>query len=174
MMKKKNYTYNPIKFFTIIVIGFILLIVFINYKSKSINTYKILECTSNTSVSENYSEKMTFKFKKSEDNKLIGFYRDEVYDFTNDENNDIDKVFDYLVNYRNTLKDAIDTVNLKYDVVKKDEKILVNTYINVTNAGELFDNYFKNADINSESTPKHIYENLSLDNKYTCVETESR
>ena len=173
MMKKKNYTYNPYKFFAIVIIGFILLIVFINYKTKSFNTYAILECTVNESVNENYSEKMTYKFNKKEDNKLIGFYRDEVYDFTNDDTN-MEKVFDYLVDYRNTIKDGIDSMNFKYDVTKKDKKILVNTYINVNSAYELFNNYLKNADINNESTPKHIYENLTIDNKYTCVETESR
>ena len=86
----------------------------------------------------------------------------------------LNKVFDYLVDYRNTIKDGIDSMNFKYDVTKKDKKILVNTYINVNSAYELFNNYLKNADINNESTPKHIYENLTIDNKYTCVETESR
>lgn len=172
MMKKKNVTYSPIKFFSIIIIGFILLILFINYKTKEKMSYVILECTLNDSSVENYTEKMTFKFNKKDDSKLIGFYRDEVYDFTEDTSN-FDKMFDYLVEYRNQMKEAIDSVNLKYDITKKDSKILVNTYINVNTTGELFDNYFKKANLNTESTPKNIYETLTIENKYSCVETES-
>ena len=170
---KKTYKLNPYKFFGIVIIGFILLVLFINYKTKDNMTYVILECKNNNPKYDNYSESMTFKFLKKENGVLNDYYRYEVYDYTKD-STDKEKMFDYLVNYRNKLKDAIDSINLKYDVVEKDNKISVNTYINVQTLGEVFDTYFKNAGLSKNSKAKDIFETLSINDAYTCIETESK
>ena len=172
-MMKKNYKYSPLKVTLILVIGFILLVMFINYKSKDNMTYVVLECKNNKPKADNYSETMTFRFLKKENGVLSDYYRTEVYDYTSD-STDKEKLFDYLVEYRNKMKSIIDSVNLKYDIDDKDNKLTVNTYINVQTLGEVFNSYFKNAGINEKSTLKNVFEILSIDDTYTCVETETK
>lgn len=173
-MMEKTYKLNPYKFFGIVIIGFILLIMFINFKTKENMTYAILECKNNKPKTDNYSETMTFRFLKKENGILKDYYRNEVYDYTNGDKETKDKMFDYLVEYRNKMKELIDSVNLKYNIEEKENKIYVNTYINVKNYSEVFNSYFKNANLSNESKAKDIFETLSIDDTYTCVETESK
>ena len=170
METKKKYRYDPIKISLIIVIGTILLILFLNKTYKENIRYAIMTCTSNTGAPE-HSETVTFKFLAKKDGVLYEFFRDEVYHYDSEDN--INKTYDYLVDYRNNMKSIIDTTNLRYDIKKDNKEIYVNTYIKVGTLPEIFNNYAQSVGLTKDSTAKEVYETMTINDSYTCIETES-
>ena len=171
MKKHKNYRYDPLKISVIIVVGTILLVLFVNSQYKETIRYAIMTCTNNT-TEETYSEKVTFKFLAKQNGILYEFYRDEKYSYDDPEK--LNKLFDYLVEYRNNMKSIIDTTNLKYDINKHETSIDVNTYIKVGSMASIFNSYAENFGITKDSTAKEVYEKMTTNNAYTCVEMESQ
>jgi hypothetical protein len=171
MKNNKTYRYDPKKISIILVVGIFLLVLFVNKEYKESMRYAIMTCTSNFGAPE-HTEVDTFKFLAKQNGVLYEFYRDETYTFENDE--DLNKTFDYLVDYRNNMKDMIDTTNVLYDIKKKDKNIFVNTYIKVGTRAEVFNNYALQLGISKDSSAKEVYERMTTNDAYTCIETESK
>ena len=171
MKKHKKYRYDPVKISLIIVVGTILLVLFVNRQYKETIRYAIMTCTNNTAEKE-YSETVTFKFLAKKNGVLYEFYRDEKYIYDDPEK--INKLFDYFVEYRNNMKSIIDTTNLRYDINKKENSIVLNTYIKVGTMAEVFNSYAENFGLTKDSTAKEVYEKMTTNDAYTCVETESQ
>ena len=170
-MKKKTYRYDPKKISLIIIIGIILLVVLVNREYKNSMRYAIITCTSNFGEPE-HKETVNFKFLAKQNGVLYEFFRDETYYYESEE--DLNKIYDYLVDYRNEMKSVIDTTNVKYDIKKKDKNIYVNTYIKVGTMAEVFNDYAKQLGLKNTSTAKEVYETMTANDAYTCIETESR
>ncbi len=170
-MKKKTYRYDPKKISLIIIVGIILLVVFVNNEYKNSIRYAIITCTSNFGEPE-HKETVNFKFLAKQDGVLYEFFRDETYYYEKEE--DLNKIYDYLVDYRNDMKSIIDTTNVKYDIKKKDKNIFVNTYIKVGTMPEVFNDYVKSMGITKSSTSKEVYEAMTKGDQFTCIETETK
>ena len=170
-MKKKTYRYDPKKISLIIIVGVILLVIFVNKEYKASMRYAVMTCTSNFGEPE-HKETVTFKFLAKQDGVLYEFFRDELYYYEKDE--DLNKVYDYLVDYRNGMKSIIDTTNVRYDIKKKDKNITVNTYIKVGERAEIFNEYAKQLGLKNTSTAKEVFETMTINDSYTCIETETK
>jgi len=170
-VNKKTYKYDPKKISLIIIIGFILLIVFVNKEYKASIRYAVMTCTSNFGAPE-HKETVTFKFLAKKDGILYDFSRNETYHYESDE--DVDKVFDNLVEFRNSIKSMIDSTNVIYDIKKKDKDINVYTYIKVGERADLFNDYAKELKLTKSSTAKEVYETMTVNDAYTCIETETK
>jgi hypothetical protein len=169
--RKKKTTYNPYKVSIIIIVGFLVLVLLSSMYSKSRVRYQWLTCTKNGD-SEEYKEVLQFKFLAKQDGVLYEFFRDETYYYEKEE--DLNKIYDYLVDYRNDMKSIIDTTNVKYDIKKKDKNIFVNTYIKVGTMPEVFNDYVKSMGITKSSTSKEVYEAMTKGDQFTCIETETK
>ena len=71
------------------------------------------------------------------------------------------------------MKSIIDTTNLRYDIKKDNKEIYVNTYIKVGTLPEIFNNYAQGVGLTKDSTAKEVYETMTINDSYTCIETES-
>ena len=170
-MEKKTYRYDPKKISLIIIVGIILLVIFINREYKNSLRYAVVTCTSNYGAPE-HKETVSFKFLAKQDGVLYEFFRDETYYYESEE--DLNKIYDYLVDYRNEMKSIIDTTNVKYDIKKKDKNIFTNTYIKVGTMPEIFNEYAKQLGLTKSSTAKEVYETMTINDSYTCIETETK
>ena len=154
----KSGKYSPIKLTIIILLGFVFFCVFgvLYRKSQYTETWYI--CTF-PSTYETYTETLKFRFKE---NSLYGYYREEQ--FFRDTEEELEERYQYFKEIENTLE--MDE-NFSYSIKKLKDHVKVNTYINVKNAADFFENYMDSFSIKSTDTLASIEEKLKKSN-YSC------
>ena len=116
---------------------------------------------------ENYDETMRFRYLVTgADTTLYGYYHDEV--ITPIDENDRQKTIERYNKIYEPVKDS-QSKNFVYELKEEDNKIKVNTYINVAIMGTTFNNYMNNHfNIKSSSTYQAVAKEMKS-NSFECV-----
>lgn len=134
-------------------------IIILNQKYVKDNAPKvILECISPHNY-ENYDETLKFIYINR---VLNSFYREEVF------NPKTKKIRENTINYYNETKSNLEeSDDFTYKLTKKDNKIIINTFINVKYKPELFEQYMMSKQFTKDvliSQVKYVLEA----NNYQC------
>lgn len=150
--------YSPIKLAIIILLGFAFFVIFgiLYRRSQYTETWYI--CTF-PSAYDSYTETLKFRYKED---TLYGYYREET--FLRDNDKDLEERYNYFKQIAEDLKTDKD---FTYTVEKKDDRVNVNTYINVVSLPDFFENYIESFSIKRDDSIKNIEEKLKKSN-YSC------
>jgi len=116
---------------------------------------------------ENYDESLRFRYLVAGDSiTMYEYFHDEVIIPIDEE--DKNKTIDRYNKIYEPVKDAQNS-NFKYELVEEDNKLKVNTYINVAVMSTTFNNYMNNSfNIKSTDSYKKVQKEMS-NNSFECV-----
>lgn len=170
--KKKKTRYNPYKVSAILIVGVLIMVIILNMYANKQRRYLWLKCDYNTDRTD-YKEELSLKFLRDQDGTLYEYYRDEEYTYDDEET--FEKVYEYLTDYKDSLGTTIGGDNIQYVIKKESDSLIkVNTYINVGTYSSVFDTYIKAFDLDSKSSIEDFYNTLAANQTYTCTVTESK
>ena len=155
---------NKIKVSIIIVVATVFIaIASIVYRNASY-TQTWLVCESD--IAAHYHETMKFRFDIN--NKLYGFYREELIHDVSD--SALEENYKMFKEQYDKIKDELDD-NVQYEIINENKKILVKTYIGVSVYPSFFNKFINNQNITTSKTPDEIKSFLESNN-YKCEVTK--
>lgn len=158
-MKNKTWL-KPLIATIVIFIGFILIVVFSDQYEKNAYEQTWLVCNQPNRF-QNYTETVKYKFD-AKTNKLKAFYRVETYE--TEDTDDLEEKYKYFKN----LEDNYPVYKaVKYEVKKEDNKIVMNTFIEVDAGYMIYDSYMKENGLKYNDSIERVQESFKTQG-YTC------
>lgn len=148
--RKDEPTYDPKKATFVICVGVIVMIILNMVYDYNHYTETWLVCNNEQHKYANYKEIVKYRYK---DDKMYGFYREEIISAENQE------VLDNIYNTFKETRDSLDlTDDLSYELEIDGLNLNVKTYIGVEHISYFFDNYIQSTPLDHKSDIKTVEE----------------